>query len=70
MEWYGSAALHATPFVNMTIGGHPVAAVQNVDNFTFARVYESGHEVPAFQPQAALEIFTQVIKKEQLHSVD
>lgn len=70
MEWYGSAALHATPFVNMTIGRHPVAAVQNVDNFTFARVYESGHEVPAFQPQAALEIFTQVIKKEQLHSVD
>ncbi|EPQ50550.1 alpha/beta-hydrolase [Gloeophyllum trabeum ATCC 11539] len=69
MNWYGSARLHATPFTNMTIDGTPVAAVQNVDNFTFARVYASGHEVPAFQPAAALEIFTQVINKEQLHSV-
>ncbi|TFK52792.1 alpha/beta-hydrolase [Heliocybe sulcata] len=69
MNWYGGARLHATPFTNMTIDGAPVAAVQNVDNFTFARVYGSGHEVPAFQPAAALEIFTQVINKQQLHSV-
>ncbi|KDQ60279.1 hypothetical protein JAAARDRAFT_205260 [Jaapia argillacea MUCL 33604] len=69
MDWYGSAILHNTPFTNMTIDGKAVAAIQNVDNFSFARVYESGHEVPAFQPQAALEIFTQVIAGEQLHSV-
>ncbi|PCH41066.1 alpha/beta-hydrolase [Wolfiporia cocos MD-104 SS10] len=69
MDWYGNKTLHNTPFTNMTIAGKPVAAVQNVDNFTFARVYEAGHEVAAFQPQAALEIFSQVIKKEPLHSV-
>jgi carboxypeptidase D len=26
-------------------------------NFSFTRVYESGHEVPAYQPQTAFEIF-------------
>lgn len=69
MDWYGQARLRATPFQNMTIGGKSVAAIQNVDKFSFARVYEAGHEVPAFQPQAAFEIFRQVIAKEQLHSV-
>ncbi|KAI9070300.1 alpha/beta-hydrolase [Trametes sanguinea] len=69
MDWYGNETLHRTPFTNMTIHGKPVAAIQNVDNFSFARVYEAGHEVPAFQPQAAFEIFSQVIRKEQLHSV-
>ncbi|KAG2076268.1 alpha/beta-hydrolase [Suillus decipiens] len=69
MDWYGNETLHNTPFANMTINGAAIAAVQNVDNFTFARVYNAGHQVPAFQPQAALEIFSQVIRKEQLHSV-
>ncbi|EMD36755.1 hypothetical protein CERSUDRAFT_114672 [Gelatoporia subvermispora B] len=70
MDWYGNETLHNTPFTNITVGGKPVAAVQNVDNFSFARVYESGHEVPAFQPQAAFEIFSQVVHMEQLHSVE
>ncbi|KAJ7111483.1 alpha/beta-hydrolase [Mycena epipterygia] len=69
MDWYGKERLAATPFTNMTINGSSVAAIQNVDNFSFARVYASGHEVPAFQPVAALEIFKQVVGMEQLHSV-
>ncbi|KAF7986017.1 hypothetical protein HWV62_41356 [Athelia sp. TMB] len=69
MNWYGNKTLHNTPFKNITVGGKTVAAVQNVDNFSFARVYGAGHEVPAFQPKAALEIFKQVITKQQLHSV-
>jgi hypothetical protein len=36
MDWYGNGTLHNTPFTNITIGGTPVAAVQNVDNFSFA----------------------------------
>ncbi|KAF8899618.1 alpha/beta-hydrolase [Gymnopilus junonius] len=69
MNWYGAKRLASTPFKNMTINGESVAAIQNMDNFSFARVFQSGHEVPAFQPQAAFEIFKQVIHKEQLHSV-
>lgn len=36
MDWYGNKTLHETPFKNMTIDGNPVAAIQNVDNFSFA----------------------------------
>ncbi|KAG9308308.1 Alpha/Beta hydrolase protein [Chiua virens] len=61
MEWYGNQTLHDTPLMNITLDGTTIAAVANVDNFTFA--------YPAFQPAAALEIFTQVINKEPLHSV-
>ncbi|KIM82781.1 hypothetical protein PILCRDRAFT_784713 [Piloderma croceum F 1598] len=69
MDWYGNETLHNTPMTNITIDGAAVAAVQNVDHFSFARVYGAGHEVPAFKPKAALEIFSQIINKEQLHSV-
>ncbi|KAF8843466.1 hypothetical protein BDN67DRAFT_1008887 [Paxillus ammoniavirescens] len=69
MDWYGNETLHNTPLSNITLDGTPIAAVANVDNFSFARVYAAGHEVPAFQPAAALAMFTQVINKEPLHSV-
>ncbi|KIO11428.1 hypothetical protein M404DRAFT_128120 [Pisolithus tinctorius Marx 270] len=69
MDWYGKEELNNTLLTNITLDGTPIASVANVDNFTFARVFGAGHEVPAFQPAAALEIFTQVIRGEQLHSV-
>ncbi|PSR85531.1 hypothetical protein PHLCEN_2v5422, partial [Hermanssonia centrifuga] len=36
MDWFGNETLHNTPFTNMTIRGDAVAAIQNVDNFSFA----------------------------------
>lgn len=69
MEWSGKNKLANTPFTNMTMGGRPIAAIQNVDNFSFARVYDAGHIMPGDQPAAALEIFTQVIRGQPLHSV-
>lgn len=38
MDWFGNETLHNTPFKNITIRGDPVAAVQNVDTFSFAYV--------------------------------
>ncbi|KAF8843465.1 alpha/beta-hydrolase, partial [Paxillus ammoniavirescens] len=69
MDWYGNETLHNAPLSNITLDGTPIAAVANVDNFSFARVYAAGHEVAAFQPAAALAMFTQVINKEPLHSI-
>ncbi|RDB17178.1 Carboxypeptidase S1 [Hypsizygus marmoreus] len=68
MDWYGQTRLRNTPLTNMTINGITVAAIQNVDNFSFARVYAAGHEVPAFQPEASFEIFRQMLRHEPLHS--
>ncbi|KAF9011694.1 Alpha/Beta hydrolase protein [Cyathus striatus] len=71
MDWYGKKRLANTPFTNITIDGRPaVAAIQNVDNFLLRTgVYQAGHELLAFQPKTALEIFRQVINKQPLHSV-
>ena len=30
-------------------------------NFSFIRIYESGHEVPFYQPKASLEFFRRVL---------
>jgi len=69
MNWTGKAELARTPMTNITVSGKTAAAVQNVKNFSFARVYAAGHEIPAYQPEAALAIFKQVIAGQQIHSV-
>ncbi|KAF8576106.1 hypothetical protein K439DRAFT_1640809 [Ramaria rubella] len=38
MNWYDNKTLHNTPFANITVDGKAVAAVQNVDNFSFTYV--------------------------------
>jgi hypothetical protein len=45
MNWSGKAELAHTPMTNITVSGKAVAAVQNVKNLSFARVYEAGHEI-------------------------
>lgn len=45
MDWYGKERINSAQFTNMTINGQAVAAIKNVDNFSFARVYNAGHEV-------------------------
>ncbi|KAF9005082.1 alpha/beta-hydrolase [Cyathus striatus] len=69
MDWYGNQQLNNTEYRNISISNKPVAAVKSVDNFTFARVYGAGHALPAFQPQAAVEIFSQFIQGKQLESI-
>ena len=36
MDWYGRARFLDAPLVNITLDGKAIAAVQNVDNFSFA----------------------------------
>lgn len=41
--------------------GTEYGEVRQYGNFSFMRIYESGHEVPYYQPVAALEIFKRVL---------
>jgi len=52
------AAGYAPVYVNSSyIGGQ----VRQYGNLSFTRVYEAGHEVPAYQPETAYKIFTRAL---------
>lgn len=40
--------------------------VRQSDLFSFVRIYESGHEVPFYQPLAALEMFERVVTRKDI----
>lgn len=49
-------------YVNLTTSDDVVhGQVKQAGKFSFVRIYESGHEVPFYQPVAALEIFERAI---------
>ncbi|KAI9839537.1 MAG: hypothetical protein M1819_002163 [Sarea resinae] len=55
----------AADYVPLTVEGESYGEVRQAGNFSFVRVFESGHLVPAYQPVAALAMFARVI-----HDVD
>jgi hypothetical protein len=49
-------------YANISTSDHIVhGQVKQAGKFAFSRIYESGHEVPFYQPLAALEIFERAI---------
>ncbi|CRL25898.1 Peptidase S10, serine carboxypeptidase [Penicillium camemberti] len=54
-------------FVNITTSDGVVhGQVRQSDLFSFVRIYESGHEVPFYQPLAALEMFERVVTRKDI----
>lgn len=72
-NWFGGQELslrvkytHAKEFresgyVPFMVDGTEYGEVRQYGNFSFMRMYESGHEVPYYQPKAALEAFRRVL---------
>ncbi|TVY48520.1 Carboxypeptidase S1-like protein [Lachnellula occidentalis] len=59
----GATGFESAGYTNISTSDAIVhGQVKQAGNFSFARIYESGHEVPFYQPLAALEIFERVIK--------
>ena len=48
-------------YVPFTVDGTEYGEVRQYGNFSFLRMYESGHEVPYYQPKASLELFRRVL---------
>jgi carboxypeptidase C (cathepsin A) len=58
-------------FVNIsTSDGIVHGQVKQSGHFSFVRIYESGHEVPFYQPLASLEIFERALKKVDIATGD
>ncbi|KAI0016528.1 Alpha/Beta hydrolase protein [Xylariomycetidae sp. FL0641] len=72
-NWFGGEAVslqlnytHAKEFAAagyepFTVDGTEYGVVRQYGNFSFARIYEAGHEIPYYQPVAALEFFRRTL---------
>ena len=58
VEYTRAEKFHAAGYAPLQTNSSYVGGrVRQHGNFSFSRVFESGHEVPAYQPQTAYEIF-------------
>lgn len=58
----GAPGFESAGYTNISTSDKIVhGQVKQAGSFSFARIYESGHEVPFYQPLAALEIFERAI---------
>jgi hypothetical protein len=75
VQWFGGEAVslqvNYTHSADFRAAAYSPFMVDNVEygkvrqhgNFSFTRVYASGHEIPYYQPKAALEFFRRVLGK-------
>ncbi|KAL8664632.1 MAG: hypothetical protein Q9202_002902 [Teloschistes flavicans] len=63
LNYTNKAEFAAAGYVPFTVGGTEYGEVREYGNFSFTRIYEAGHEVPFYQPEASLELFRRVLGK-------
>ena len=62
VDYSQKEAFHAAGYTNITTNSSYVGGlVRQHGNFSFSRVFQSGHEVPAYQPETAYQIFSRAI---------
>ncbi|KAA8642763.1 hypothetical protein EYZ11_002941 [Aspergillus tanneri] len=62
VSYRSSSKFREAGYANITSSNSTVwGQVRQHGNFSFSRVYQSGHMVPSYQPEAALEIFRRVM---------
>ncbi|TVY52988.1 Carboxypeptidase S1 [Lachnellula cervina] len=66
IEYSGSAEFSSKAVQNYTLGGVAKGTYKSVGNLSWLRVFASGHEVPAFQPEVALQVFKQTLQKKPI----
>ncbi len=57
----GAEKFRAAGYTPMVVDGVEYGETREYGNFSFTRVYEAGHEVPYYQPIAALALFNRTI---------
>jgi carboxypeptidase C (cathepsin A) len=62
------AEFNAAQLGPFTVDGEQYGTYKTTGQLSFLKMDQAGHEIPAFQPKASLEVFKQTINKEGLHS--
>ncbi|KAE8147827.1 Alpha/Beta hydrolase protein [Aspergillus avenaceus] len=68
VEFSGHDEFQAKSVEAYKVNGKETGNFKSVDNFHYLAVYDAGHEVPYYQPETALQAFTQILQKKPLSS--
>ncbi|GME26731.1 carboxypeptidase s1 [Neofusicoccum parvum] len=68
VEFDGQTSFRATSLKSYTVNGKASGTFKTVDNFSFLRAFEAGHEVPYYQPELALQVFKQTMQGKAISS--
>ena len=60
-QWTHTEEFNAAGYVPFVVDGVEYGETREYGNFSFTRIYESGHEVPYYQPIASLGFFTRAL---------
>ena len=67
VPYSGQAKFAAAGYTDIKVNSSYVGGqVRQYGNFSFSRVYESGHEVPAYQPETAFQIFSRAMNNQDI----
>lgn len=61
LDFPEAAAFRAAGYAPLVVEGREYGVVRQYGNFSFARIYDSGHEIPYYQPEASLEFFRRTL---------
>ena len=61
IQYENAEEFRQTGYVPFTVNGVEYGEGRQYGNFSFTRIYEAGHEVPYYQPEASLEFFRRVL---------
>lgn len=65
LQWNGAKGFNAAPFNDWHVNGQVAGSVRTYGGFSFVRVTDAGHMVPADQPKNALSLVTTVLFNQQ-----
>ncbi|RMJ24387.1 Carboxypeptidase S1 [Aspergillus sp. HF37] len=68
ISFAGQQELQSKKMDPYTVDGTQKGTFKVVDNFSFLRVFEAGHMVPFYQPEASLQVFNQIMHKRPISS--
>ncbi|KAI1332698.1 Alpha/Beta hydrolase protein [Xylariaceae sp. FL0255] len=61
LNYSHKAEFAASGYAPFTVDGVEYGESRQYGNFSFTRIYESGHEIPYYQPKAALAFFSRIL---------
>ena len=66
IPWTGKQSFNKAGYTDFLVEEESYGQVRQAGNLSFLRVWNSGHEVPYYQPKASLEMFRRMIQHREM----